>query len=225
MAAAGWGLAGAVIGLVFLSGVAQLLSSVVFPGSSAAQTLFGELGVWGGLGGVCVVASRRYGSASLVRDYGWRLRPVDLGYGLVAAFACLVTAGIIGSGFQHTVFSGSNTNIITSQHGNTLGVAIVTLIAAVGAPVFEELFFRGLLRQALASQFGVGAIWLQALFFGLAHYQPGLGLGNISVMTATAGLGVVLGYTTSLTGRLGADTVAHGLFNLLVTLTIIGVIR
>jgi membrane protease YdiL (CAAX protease family) len=59
--------------------------------------------------------------------------------------------------------------MITSQRGNTVGVAVVTVIAAVGAPVFEELFFRGFLKLALASRLGVGAVWVQALFFGLAY--------------------------------------------------------
>lgn len=213
------------MGILVLGGVGAGLASVLLPGSSAAQTLFTEIGLWCGLGGTCVLASRRYGTGSLVGDYGWRVTPADLGYGVLAAVACLVAAGFVGAAFSGSRFAGSNTQIITNQHGNTLGVAIVTLIAAVGAPIFEELFFRGLLRQALASRLGVGAIWVQAVFFGLAHFQPGAGLGNVSIVAATAVIGVVLGYTTSLTGRLGADTVAHGLFNLTVTISIIGVIR
>ncbi len=220
-------LAGAfVLGLLFLSGLLQALSLAIFPGSSAAETLLGEIGLWAGFAGTCVLASRRFGtSGSLVRDFGWRVRPIDVGYGVLGALACLFTAGVIEGAFHGTVFAGSNTDIITSQQGNTVGVAIVTVVAAVGAPVFEELFFRGFLRQSFASRFGVGAVWIQAMFFGLAHYQFGLGLGNVSVCVATAGIGVVLGYTAYLTGRLGSDTVAHGLFNLFVTLSIIGVIR
>jgi membrane protease YdiL (CAAX protease family) len=150
---------------------------------------------------------------------------VDLAYGPLAAVGCLFTAGYVGGAFHGTRFSGSNTNIITSQRGNTVGVAVVTLIAAIGAPVFEELFFRGFLRLSLATRLGVGAVWAQALFFGLAHYQFGLGQGNVSVCLATAGIGVVLGYTAHLTRRLGAGTIAHGLFNFLVALSTIGVIR
>jgi membrane protease YdiL (CAAX protease family) len=209
----------------FLSGVFQLLGTVIFPGSTAADILLGEIGLWCGLGGTCVVVCRRFGTGSLVRDLGWRLRLADLAFGPLAALVCLFAAGFIGGAFSGTRFSGSNTNIITSQKGNTVGVAVVTVIAAVGAPIFEELFFRGFLRLSLASRLGVGAVWVQALFFGLAHYQFGLGLGNVSVVCATAGIGVVLGYTAHLTRRLGAGSIAHGLFNLFVTLTIIGVIR
>ena len=224
-ARAAWlGLAGVLAGFI-IGGILQVLGSIVLPGSTAAGILLGEVGLWCGLGGTCVVASRRYGTGSLVRDFGWRIRASDLGYGPLAFLECIVTAGFIGGAFHGTRFAGSNTDIITSQRGNTAGVAVVTIIAAIGAPVFEELFFRGLLRVSLASRIGAGAVWAQALFFGLAHYQFGLGLGNVSVVAATAGIGVVLGYTAHLTHRLGAGSIAHGMFNLFVTLTIIGVIR
>jgi membrane protease YdiL (CAAX protease family) len=224
-ARAAWlGLAGVLVGFV-LGGVFQVIGSVIFPGSTAADILLSEIGLWCGLGGTCVVASRRYGTGSLVGDFGWRIRAVDLAWGPLAALACIFTAGFIGAAFQGTRFSGSNTNIITSQRGNTFGVAVVTVIAAIGAPVFEELFFRGFLRVSLGSRLGVGAVWAQAVLFGFAHYQFGLGLGNVSVVTATAGIGVVLGYTAHLARRLGPGMIAHGLFNLLVTITIIGVIR
>jgi uncharacterized protein len=224
-AGAAWlGLAGVLAGFI-IGGLLQVLGSVVLPGSTAAGILLGEVGLWCGLGGTCVVASRRYGTGSLARDFGWRIRPIDLGYGPLAFLACIFAAGLIGGAFHGTRFAGSNTDIITSQRGNTVGVAVVTIIAAIGAPVFEELFFRGFLRVSLASRIGVGAVWAQALFFGLAHYQFGLGLGNVSVVAATAGIGVVLGYTAHLTRRLGAGSIAHGMFNLFVTLTIIGVIR
>ena len=89
--------------------------------------------------------------------------------------------------------------------------------------MFEELFFRGLLRQSFAGRIGVWAVWAQAVLFGLAHYQFGLGPGNVSVVVVTAGIGVVLGYTAHVTHRLAPGIIAHGIFNLFVTLTIIGV--
>jgi hypothetical protein len=222
--AAWFGLAGAVVGFL-ASGILQVIAAAIVPGSTAAQILMGEIGLWCGLGGTCVVASRRFGTGSLVRDFGLRFRLIDLAYGPIAAVACVFAAGFVGAAFHGTQFAGSNTNIITSQQGNTTGVAIVTVIASIGAPIFEELFFRGFLRLSLASRLGVGAIWAQAGFFGLAHYQFGLGLGNVSIFCATAAIGVVLGYTAHLNRRLGPGMIAHGLFNLFVTLTIIGVIR
>jgi membrane protease YdiL (CAAX protease family) len=187
--------------------------------------LSGVIGLWTGLGGTCVFVSRKYGTGSLAEDFGLGIQPSDLWAGVLAALVCFFVVGIIGSLFAGTRLHGSNTKIITNEHGNTVGVAVVTVIVAIGAPFFEELFFRGFLRRAFSARIGMMAIPAQAICFGLAHFQFGLGLGNVSVVMATAAMGVVLGYTAHLTRRLGAGMVAHGLFNLVVTLTIIAVIR
>jgi membrane protease YdiL (CAAX protease family) len=185
----------------------------------------GVAGLWTGLGGTCVLVSRKYGTGRLSNDFGLRFRPPDIGAGLLAALACFFVVGVVGSVFTGTRFHGSNTKIILNQRSSTVGVAIVTLIVAIGAPFFEELFFRGFLRRAFSARIGMASIPAQAICFGLAHYQFGLGLGNVSVVTATAALGVVLGYTAYLTKRLGAGMIAHGLFNFVVTLTIVAVVR
>ena len=125
--------------------------------------------------------------------------------------------------FSGTKFSGSNDQILTQQKGHEAGIVIVTLIVALGAPFFEELFFRGFLRTALQARFGRhGAVWLQAVFFGLAHAgEAGTALGNVSVVLAMFTVGVVLGYTAMLTGRLGAGMIAHCLFNLVAVASVV----
>ena len=222
--AAWWGLAGVAVGFV-LGGILQAFALLAFPGSDAAQILMSVAGLWTGLGGTCVFVSRKYGTGRLTDDFGLGFRPSDIWAGLLAALACFFVVAVVGGIFVGTRFHGSNTNIIRNQAGNTVGVAIVTVIVAIGAPFFEELFFRGFLRRAFSARIGLASIPAQAVCFGLAHYQFGLGLGNISVVTATAAMGVVLGYTAQVTKRLGAGMIAHGLFNFVVTLSIVAVIR
>ena len=222
--AAWWGLAGVAVGFV-LGGILQGLALLAFPGSDAAQILMSVAGLWTGLGGTCVFVSRKYGTGRLTDDFGLGFRPSDIWAGLLAALACFFVVAVVGGIFVGTRFHGSNTNIIRNQAGNTVGVAIVTVIVAIGAPFFEELFFRGFLRRAFSARIGLASIPAQAACFGLAHYQFGLGLGNVSIVTATAALGVVLGYTAQVTKRLGAGMIAHGLFNFIVTLSIVAVIR
>jgi membrane protease YdiL (CAAX protease family) len=112
--------------------------------------------------------------------------------------------------------------LLTGERGDTVGFAVVTLIAEVGAPVVEELFFRGLIRTALTRRLGPhGAIWAQAVLFAFAHFGEATGWANVSVLVALGLLGVVLGYTAWLTNRLGAGMVAHGLFNLTAALVIL----
>jgi hypothetical protein len=204
-----------------LSGIFQLVASVLFPGSDAATLLLGEIGLWSALGGTCVLVSRRYGSGRLSEDFGLRFERSDIAVGLVSSIVLLIVAGVIGGLFAHTSLRGSNTSIIDQQHGNTVGVVIVALVAAIGAPIFEELFFRGFLRRSLASRIGAASIVAQAVLFGFAHYQFGVGWQNISVMVAITGLGLVLGYVAERTGRLAAGMIAHGTFNLIVTLIIV----
>jgi membrane protease YdiL (CAAX protease family) len=218
--AAWWGLAGAGAGLL-LSGILQLVAGVIFPNSDAATLLFGEIGLWVALGTTCVLVSQAYGTGRLADDFGLRFERRDIPVGIAASILLLLVAAVVGGLFAHTGLKGSNTGIIDQQHGNTVGVVIVAMVAAVGAPIFEELFFRGFLRLSLASRLGAAAIWAQAVLFGVAHYQFGIGWQNISVMVAITGLGIVLGYLAERTGRLAAGMIAHGTFNLLVTLTIV----
>jgi membrane protease YdiL (CAAX protease family) len=200
--------------------ILQGLASVLFPGSRAATLLLGEIGLWAAFAATCLLVSRKYGTGRLSVDFGLRFKPSDILAGCVAFVAAFFVAAIVGGLFAHTRFHGSNTQILTGQKGSTTGIIVVTLIASVGAPIFEELFFRGFLRTALAARLGSGAILAQAMLFGLAHFQIGLGWQNLSVVVAITGLGLVLGYTAQRTGRLAAGMLGHGLFNLVVTLTI-----
>lgn len=185
--------------------------------TSVPVVLAGEIGLWAGLLGACLLVSRRYGTRSLGRDFGLGFKPVDIFYGLGAAIAALAVDIVVSSAFLHTRFHGSNTQLLTGQRNNNAAFAVVTLIVAVGAPFFEELFFRGLIRTALLSRLAPGAAVLgQAVLFGLAHYQPSNGPGNVSVIVGIAGIGLVLGIVAQRTGRLGAGMIGHGLFNLTV---------
>ncbi len=205
-----------------LSVLFQGIAYAIAPRSDALIVLFGEIGLWTALAGTCVLASRRYGTGRLDQDFGLSFRSSDAVLGMAGFVVCVFVAAIVGGLFAHTSFRGSNTGIIKRQAGDNVGVAIVAAIAAIGAPIFEELFFRGFLRLSLQSRIGwTGAVWAQAACFGLAHFQPGLGLGAVSVIAGTMSIGVVLGYLAHITGRLGAGMVAHGMFNLFVTLIVL----
>jgi hypothetical protein len=211
--------AGEIVGGILATVVALATGSST---TSAPVTLAGEVGLWAGMIGACILVSRRYGTGSLRRDYTFGFKAPDLGIGPLAAIAAFVAASVIGVFFVHTSLHGSNTQIITGQKHNQAGFAVVAVVAALGAPFFEELFFRGLLRTALAARLGaVGAIFAQAGLFGLSHYQPGNGLGNVQVIVVIAAVGLVLGFTAHLTRRLGAGMIGHCLFNLVAVVAIL----
>lgn len=189
---------------------------VAFGGSTtgAGTTLLSEVGLWSGMSGAAVYLSRRYGTSSLRRDLGFAITHHDVGPGLVALAAGLLATQVVTLAFDGTRYSGTNTQLISNQHGFAL--ALLAVIVAIGAPVFEELYFRGALRTALGRRLGGHlAVVVQAVIFGLSHYLPGNGVKNVSVMVIVGTLGLVLGYTARATGRLGPGMLAHGMFNLI----------
>jgi membrane protease YdiL (CAAX protease family) len=218
-----WALPGALAALVLSSLGAGIGEALTKSSKSGVTDLLGELGLWAGMFGTAVLVSHRYGTGSLQRDYGLGFRAKDILWAVAALVAALAMTGLVVNIFAGTRFSATNTQILTEQRGHEAGLVIVSLIVAVGAPFFEELFFRGYLRVALQQRFGAhGAVWLQAVLFGLAHFGEAPKMpGNVSVVLAMVGVGVVLGYTAWLAGRLGPGMLAHCLFNLLAVASVV----
>jgi membrane protease YdiL (CAAX protease family) len=220
--AAWWALLGLVAGELVGAVLAGIVGVITGNTSSAGVTLVGELGLWGGMISACLLVSHRYGTGSLRRDYTLGFRPGDIWTGVCIAVGGTVLSAVASGIFAGSRFAGSNTQLITGQKDNGVGFAIVTLIVALGAPFFEELFFRGLIRTALAARLGPGrAVVAQGLLFGLAHYEPSNGWGNVAVIVVIAGLGMILGYAAMQTRRLGAGMVGHSLFNLITTIVLL----
>jgi len=87
---------------------------------------------------------------------------------------------------------------------------MVIILAVVGAPVVEELFFRGLLQGAFTRRVGaIPAIFITALMFSFAHIFNEGPLAPIILFPAA----LLLGYLRHRTGRLAAGMVAHATFN------------
>ena len=89
-------------------------------------------------------------------------------------------------------------------------IVMVIFVVVVLAPVFEELFFRGLFYPSLRRVVGPrSAIVLNGLVFGLLHFQP---LFMISLIL----VGIVLAYLYEKTDSLVAPIMTHSLYNLAV---------
>ena len=78
----------------------------------------------------------------------------------------------------------------------------------IGAPIAEEIFFRGLVFRSFEKRFGRWwALGLSSIVFGVTHFQP-LQLPALIVA------GLVFGGLVVATDRLGPAIVAHMAFNL-----------
>ncbi len=87
-------------------------------------------------------------------------------------------------------------------------VAILVLFVGVGAPVVEELFYRGLVQTWFVDRLGpVVGIGISSLIFGAVH----LSLIELAPLTV---VGMVLGLLYWKTGRLLPAIIAHMTFNL-----------
>jgi membrane protease YdiL (CAAX protease family) len=91
-------------------------------------------------------------------------------------------------------------------------LTLVLVVVVVLAPIFEELFFRGLFYPALRRTLGpTSAVILNGVIFGIIHFQP---LFMVSLIL----VGIVLAYLYEKTDSLVAPIMAHALYNAVVTL-------
>ena len=165
---------------------------------------------WTGLIGAVVLASRRKGSGDVAADFGLRVEGRDIGPGIVAGVVSqLVLIPLLYLPFD---LLGADLDVSekareTTDLGRGAGLAVLALFIVVGAPLVEELFFRGLLQRAVDRTHGPRwAIAVSAVAFGITHFQPVQLLGLVA-------FGVVLAVLAQRAGRLGPALVAHVAFN------------
>jgi uncharacterized protein len=202
--------------------VAQLLVVValgIWSGVTGRRQLsfgaiaLGQLALWTGLLGAPLYATYRKGRASLARDFGLVVRANDVGLGLAVGLASqLLLVPLIYLPF-HSLLKGKSLDqpakdLADKAHGPTF--LLLAVVIVVGAPVVEELFFRGLLLRAVARRFGDGwGLAVSSVVFALAHFE-GIQL------PALIAVGVVFGLLALRRGRLGPGIFAHAAFNAVV---------
>jgi membrane protease YdiL (CAAX protease family) len=188
--------------------------------SSLLVLCIGQAGLWAGMFGTCVIVARR--NRIGLRGLGLtRLRGRDWGPGALTAFvarvSCTVVALVCVLVFGLDSFR-KTTNAPTNGIEPGVGAAIVlVLIVCVGAPFFEELFFRGVVQGALTRRWGARvAIVTQAFAFALVHYRIGMSLAlTLATWGQIAVAGFFLGVLRWRYERLGPGMIAHGLFNVI----------
>ncbi len=187
------------------------------------------LGVWGGFFGAAWLATGVRGTKSFSRDLGLRFRWLDL-VGIPIGVGGQFLVALIYVPISHHVhnfnqrFDAPSQKLTGGSHGASF--AVIAVLTVVGAPFFEELFFRGVLLRALARLFGTMGRWvgptlavvITGVLFGLAHAESLQLLG-------LATFGIILSAVSYRTGRLGMNMVAHATFNLVaVSAAVVGTV-
>jgi membrane protease YdiL (CAAX protease family) len=109
--------------------------------------------------------------------------------------------------------SGPVQDLLDKSQG--LAFAGLILSVAVGAPLVEELFFRGLLLRSLQRRVpDWAAVVVSAVAFGIAHGSALPVDAVLLVMISLTVFGAILAILAIRTGRLGPSIVTHAVFNL-----------
>ena len=160
------------------------------------------------------IVSTRHGTASPVDDFGIRVLPIDLiglGIGvlaqlLVIRIVYLPLGALWPRTFADDELQRNAEELVDRASGGTTFVLFVLIV--FGAPIVEELFYRGLLQRSLLARFNdVVVIIGVAALFAVIHLRP-VEYPGLFVF------GLIVGMAAMLTGRLGMSIMAHIGFNL-----------
>jgi CAAX protease family protein len=180
-----------------------------------------QLGLWFGLLGAPWLAARFKGNG-MRADFGlaarWSDLPIGVGVGLLAQLAIVtviylpiqlltdVTAEDISEPAQN----------LTDRAAGPVGVILLVLIVGIGAPIVEEIFYRGLAQRSFIRRFGpVWGIALTSVLFAATHLEP-------LQFPALVAAGAVFGVLAYRFDRLGPAIAAHMVFNLTAVAALLG---
>jgi membrane protease YdiL (CAAX protease family) len=178
--------------------------------------------LFGGMWLTCRTISRRYGTGEPIRDFGLSWKPSDIGRGVLTFLIARVLQVI-----AMLPWAGDLDRLRRLTEGlervSLPTFIIFAIVATVGAPILEELVFRGVIQRSLAARYGHGwAIPVQAVLFGLYHVTPGLGATNVPYVAGLSAAGLVLGWAAWRWRRLGPSSTAHFLVNATSTAILFG---
>lgn len=216
-----WGLGDAIVGEILTLVVPGIVGAVVLSagGYSSDQDLslwlvsLLQMPLWIVLFASPLWASRRKGLGSLADDFGLRMRWRDIPIGLGIGFVAQLALGLALQAFYHLIGVdtdkvGETAKSLTDRANDPAGVILLFVVVVVAAPVFEELFYRGLWLRALEKRWGSAwAIGISAVLFGAVHFQP-------YDFPALAAIGLLTSLLTIRFGRLGPAIWLHVAFNL-----------
>ena len=175
--------------------------------------LASTVAVWLCLLGAMVHTSRRFGCGRFVSDYGLQVRRTDL-FGIgIGALCQLVVIPLVYLPLE-AIWPDRFAEDRVQQNASDLAdrasgasTLLLIMVVVIGAPIVEELVYRGLIQRALLSRLSTPvAVAVTAALFTLIHFRP-IEYPGLAVFA------VVLGVSATATGRLGLPIAIHIGFN------------
>jgi len=228
-----WGMGDAVIGWLIAYGCAAFLGLLVLKATGYAGPDVKESDypiyvialttplLWVGFVGVPIWAGQTKGNG-WIHDFRVRFElidvPVGIVVGLVTQFVIVpVVAWPVLRIFHKTASDmGTTAHDLADKAARPWEIVLLFLMVAVGAPLAEELFFRGLVMGSLTKTYGVviGVIG-SALIFGATHF-------NALLFVPLAFTGAVFALLVVKFQRLGPAVFAHMSFNAATLVSLVG---
>lgn len=199
---------------------ANVLAAVIFgaAGGSTDEEPIWVVGLvavslWVPLIVVLVSLSTRMGTGNFSRDYALSFRPVDVVGIPIGVASQLLLVNLVywplRSWFPDTFDVQSVEDRARGLYERADGawIIVLVLVVVVGAPIVEELVYRGFIHGSLQGRFSDGVALLgAAVWFTLIHFTPVEYPGLFA-------FAIVLGLCFHGTGRLGMAIMAHMAFN------------
>ncbi len=212
LAAAAWAIAWVVGGLV-LGGIALAAMGADFDALTIPQITVSAVVAWAVFVVALYVVSDRAGTRDLLADYQVTFRPADLlavPVGVVGQLALMPALywplqQIWSDTFSDERLEERAVDLVDRATGNN--AVLLVLVVVIGAPLFEELVYRGLLQRSLVGAVGRAAgLLAAAAWFSLIHLAP---VEYPGLFVA----GLLFGGAMLLTDRLGPALVTHAALN------------
>lgn len=202
-----WGMGDAVISLVGAIGFSLIIGLVLMSQNIDPENGWGLIiafcAPWLALAGWPILATTLKGNGPKL-DLGLIAARTHLRLGFVAGLASLVTASLIA--VIVTRFTGPLSSAAGDVGLDQTGIVLVLFVfmAMFGAPIVEEIAFRGMLYGALAKAHVNEhlVVVLTALVFALFHFEP----KRFFILFV---IGIILGEVRRRTGSTSAAVVAH----------------
>ena len=182
-----------------------------------------EIPLWVGLLGSVGLATFARGARSLRGDFGFTMRRRDVPFGLALGTASQYFVSYVVS-WPIITLSGASSDDFEkparqladkAKASSWWGMVLLVLVVVVGAPLVEELFYRGLLqRSMLRLARAPVAVGVTAVVFGLSHFE-------LLQLPALVVFGLILGTVAYRSGRLGPSLWTHIGFNATTVVTLL----
>jgi len=177
-----------------------------------------QIPLWACLFGVPIIATITKGNGP-VRDLGLRVKAIDVPIGLAVGVACQVILVPLVYVPIFWLFGSQDVSAaareLTDRATDPFSIITLFVIVGIGAPIAEEIFFRGLTQRSATRRVGATLAWIgTAAFFALTHFE-------LLQLPALFLFGLILGWMARRTGRLGMGICAHLAFNMTAAATLV----